>query len=151
MCSSDLDKKLELNQEEYVEDVPLEALYSVIYFAEALDAITKGYIENYIKTGVKVYLLLNQTAEEYKEALKEEYIDYEQFCKAQLLQINFECNLEIEAEQPYIVDGIISEEAFYTEVRKTQFNYEQYEIEHASIEANLLVKAGAGTDRKSVV
>lgn len=69
----------------------------------------------------------------------------------------FNCEIEVASDLGvYVQDDLLIEEGNFSEkegeilkelAEKTRFNYQQYEIEHAPADENILVAAGAGTGK----
>lgn len=100
-------------------------------------------IEKLLKSGIKLYLLTNNPIRFNNNDEKKS------FEKAGLLQIMIE---DVEIEKPILIkDG--NNYSNLDQVIKLfpMFNIEQYKIEHAPTNENIIVKAGAGTGKTTVM
>lgn len=151
VVEKDLQQEKEKSQEIEEEDLPVEARYSIVYYIEELSKEALQILNRYIKQGIKGYILMNASKETFKTVADDAYARYESLQKQQILTFLYDVNLGEDIEEPYIADGKIEDSELYREILKTSFNYEQYEIEHASLESNMIVKAGAGTGKTKVM
>lgn len=150
--------------------------YSVVCISNQslAESTINNLLEGYFK-GKKVYLFVNQKSDitRVENALKEklqqahigidrlnlvfdQHVEYEKVSdeKNSLRVFNFEVHYVseqvIEINELNIVEGRCSEEekAILRKIAKlTAFNSEQYFIEHADVDKNILIKAGAGTGK----
>ena len=132
-------------------ELPIAARYSIIYYIEELNKEALYSLDCYIAQGIKAYILVNASEEAFIQIAGDTYEYYNYLKQNQILTFLYDVNLGIEIEEPYIADGKIDESEFFKEILKTTFNYEQYEIEHAPLENNMVVKAGAGTGKTKVM
>lgn len=132
-------------------ELPIAARYSIIYYIEELNKEALCSLDCYIAQGIKGYILVNASEEAFIQVAGQAYEHYEYLKQHQILTFLYDVNLGTEIEEPYIADGKIDESELYKEILKTTFNYEQYEIEHAPLENNMVIKAGAGTGKTKVM
>lgn len=131
--------KEEEKQMNIVDEIPN---YSLLYVASSNKELgrLKGELLTYLKKGIKVIILSNQTNPFDEESFKP-------FKKASLFQ--FICVEEpYQLEEPIIVvdgKGLSKVESLINNI--PQFNKGQYVIEHSPVDSNLLVTAGAGTGK----
>lgn len=131
----------------------MEPKYSVLYFKENKDSHYKD-IEKFLKRGVKVFWFGNENERKILRS------DFEPFAKAFFLQA-FSLD-EIEGNHQFghqiIIDGEgIAKEAAkkslfdWLEENIPAFNAAQFKVEHCAADANIVVKASAGTGKTTVM
>ncbi|WP_035431992.1 UvrD-helicase domain-containing protein [Bacillus sp. UNC322MFChir4.1] len=119
--------------------------YSYIMFADSKEVEQESdFLFNLMKRGVKVLLFTNQEIH-----LNRTYQELEPFKKAKLFNIMIE-NVLID-ETITIADGKMHEGLNKIVSAFLRFNIEQYKIEHAPLQENIMVKAGAGTGKTTVM
>lgn len=131
----------------------MEPKYSILYFRKNLrdewDNISK-----YLYNGIKIFWF---GSEADKDRLKKEF---EPFMKNFFLQ-SFSCEMveELKKHTPMVImDGIGLDKQEnvkilldFLEIYIPEFNVAQYKIEHCSTDANVVVKASAGTGKTTVM
>ncbi len=131
----------------------MEPKYSILYFKENIDSHYKD-IEKFLQRGVKVFWFGNENEREILRS------DFEPFAKAFFLQA-FSLD-EIEGNHQFghqiIIDGEgIAKEAAkkslfdWLEENIPAFNVAQFKVEHCAADANIVVKASAGTGKTTVM
>jgi len=128
--------------------------YSIVYYFETLPDYIKELMDFYIVRGIKLFLILNTSRESFSHIIGIEALEqYERLMSKQVLSLTYDAEVTLDEEpEVYIADGEISgKEAFYEQLKATNFNIEQYEIEHAPLSEDLSVKAGAGTGKTKVM
>lgn len=131
----------------------MEPKYSILYFKENINSHYK-YIEKFLQRGVKVFWFGNENEREILRS------DFEPFAKAFFLQA-FSLD-EIEGTHQFghqiIIDGEgIAKEAAkkslfdWLEENIPAFNAAQFKVEHCEADANIVVKASAGTGKTTVM
>lgn len=131
----------------------MEPKYSVLYFKENIDSHYKD-IEKFLRRGVKVFWFGNANEREILRS------DFEPFAKAFFLQA-FSLD-EIEDNNQLNHQIIIDGEGITKEVAKKAlfdwlednipvFNAAQFKVEHCAADANIVVKASAGTGKTTVM
>lgn len=131
----------------------MEPKYSVLYFKENIDSHYKD-IEKFLQRGVKVFWFGNENEREILRS------DFEPFAKAFFLQA-FSLD-EIESNHQFghqiVMDGEgIAKEAAkkslfdWLEENIPAFNAAQFKVEHCTADANIVVKASAGTGKTTVM
>lgn len=131
----------------------MEPKYSILYFKENIDSHYKD-IEKFLQRGVKVFWFGNENEREILRS------DFEPFAKAFFLQA-FSLD-EIEGNHQFghqiIIDGEgIAKEAAkkslfdWLEENIPAFNAAQFKVEHCAADANIVVKASAGTGKTTVM
>lgn len=131
----------------------MEPKYSILYFKENIDSHYKD-IEKFLQRGVKVFWFGNENEREILHS------DFEPFAKAFFLQA-FSLD-EIEGNHQFghqiIIDGEgIAKEAAkkslfdWLEENIPAFNAAQFKVEHCAADANIVVKASAGTGKTTVM
>lgn len=131
----------------------MEPKYSVLYFKENIDSHYKD-IEKFLRRGVKVFWFGNANEREILLS------DFEPFAKAFSLQA-FSLD-EIEDNNQFNHQIIIDGEDITKEVAKKAlfdwlednipvFNAAQFKVEHCAADANIVVKASAGTGKTTVM
>mgnify|MGYP002615185566 CR=1 FL=1 len=131
----------------------MEPKYSILYFKENINNHYKT-IEKFLKRGIKVFWF--GTAND-REILR---TDFEPFAKAFFLQ-TFSLD-EIESNYQFapqiIIDGVgITKEVdkkllfAWMEENIPAFNAAQFKVEHCTADANIVVKASAGTGKTTVM
>jgi DNA helicase-2/ATP-dependent DNA helicase PcrA len=124
----------------------------LIYIKEAkLSEQLKDNINKLLKNGVKVIIMTTAL-----NCAGDIGLCYQEYEKIKLLQIYYGIQTCVnELETMYIVDGRRSEiqDQWLQNVSQglNGFNYEQYQVEHAGLEENLCVEAGAGTGKTTVM
>lgn len=125
-----------MNQEEKV-------LYSIVYINYSYEEIKKEVL-NYVKNGIKVLWF---TEDEAKVANK-----FKEWIKNGLLFVYI---VNSSVPKTLIIDGKMTESQNINLLRAIEcddrFNLEQYLIEHADIKSNMIVEAGAGTGKTTVM
>ncbi|AMK13739.1 ATP-dependent DNA helicase [methanogenic archaeon mixed culture ISO4-G1] len=115
--------------------------YSILISCNGITDI-QSEIEQYLASGIKVFLFCNSVPQYFKGK-------YKQHMSCRLLQLYPNPT----GSKLKIIDGAIGEQfnAFSKLAESVpDFNYEQYVIEHAP-ETNLIVRASAGTGKTSVM
>lgn len=131
----------------------MEPKYSILYFKENIDSHYKD-IKKFLQRGVKVFWFGNENEREILRS------DFEPFAKAFFLQA-FSLD-EIEGSHQLghqiIIDGEgIAKEAAkkslfdWLEENIPAFNAAQFKVEHCGVDANIVVKASAGTGKTTVM
>lgn len=131
----------------------MEPKYSILYFKENINKHYKT-IEKFLQRGIKVFWF--GTAND-REILR---TDFEPFAKAFFLQ-TFSLD-EIESNYQFASQIIIDGEGITKEVDKKllfawmeenipAFNAAQFKVEHCTADANIVVKASAGTGKTTVM
>lgn len=131
----------------------MEPKYSVLYFKENIDSHYKD-IKKFLQRGVKVFWFGNENEREILHS------DFEPFAKAFFLQA-FSLD-EIESNHQFghqiVIDGEgIAKEAAkkslfdWLEENIPAFNAAQFKVEHCAADANIVVKASAGTGKTTVM
>lgn len=131
----------------------MEPKYSILYFKENINNHYKT-IEKFLKRGIKVFWF--GTAND-REILR---TDFKPFAKAFFLQ-TFSLD-EIESNYQFASQIIIDGEGITKEVDKKllfawmeenipAFNAAQFKVEHCTADANIVVKASAGTGKTTVM
>lgn len=143
----------EVDKEDELEDILYVPRYSIVYYFEQIPHNIKEIVYFYIKKGIKLYLVLNENKEALKEQISEAELNYfESLISQQVMSIVYDANISLdESDEVYIADGEVKNEAFYRQLKGTDFNIEQYAIEHASKDENMSIKAGAGTGKTKVM
>ncbi|MEW9053435.1 MAG: ATP-dependent helicase [Neobacillus sp.] len=120
--------------------------YSIVLYADI------SYIQTHVQTlcsymnkGIKILLFTNDV--EVRELTKFRKREYH---KAKLLHLFVNDELEINTPVQ-IFDGEYLQQVEEIAVRYHLFNFDQYKIEHAPLEENIMVKAGAGTGKTTVM
>lgn len=140
-------------QADVLEDLFYVPRYSIVYYFEEIPKNIKDIMYFYTQKGVKLYLVLNQGIQDLRDQLgKETLLYFEELISKQVLSITYDAQIELdETDEVYIADGEIINKEFYRQLKRTSFNLEQYIIEHAPMDENLSVKAGAGTGKTKVM
>lgn len=131
----------------------MEPKYSILYFKENINNHYKT-IEKFLQRGIKVFWF--GTAND-REVLR---TDFKPFAKAFFLQ-TFSLD-EIESNYQFASQIIIDGEGITKEVDKKllfawmeenipAFNAAQFKVEHCTADANIVVKASAGTGKTTVM
>lgn len=131
----------------------MEPKYSILYFKENIDSHYKD-IEKFLQRGVKVFWFGNENEREILRS------DFEPFAKAFFIQA-FSID-EIEGNHQFghqiVIDGEgIAKEAAkkslfdWLEENIPAFNVAQFKVEHCAADANIVVKASAGTGKTTVM
>lgn len=121
--------------------------YSVIFYKKKLDKETEKTIMDYIKQGIIVYLFININSEKIENNNLSFAIDNMFLTLTKITNDSFEEGIKA-------VDSKILDFEFFNKVCKdknNQFNSEQYEIVHSSIDSNILIRAGAGTGKTTAM
>ncbi|MDM5326844.1 UvrD-helicase domain-containing protein [Neobacillus sp. CF12] len=120
--------------------------YSLALFADVSEIQYEVHtLCSYMNTGVKIVLFTN--SESVRETAEFQMKEYQ---KAKLLQIFVNEELEIH-KKIEVFDGDNLEQVEEIALRYHQFNFHQYKIEHAPLNENIMVKAGAGTGKTTVM
>ena len=127
------------------------------YFNGIKTIVFVGKYENYIDILTKIDCEFKQNNIDFKGNNlyigynKEISLDYKKnFFKTFNIEVYYVNNLdEISDKEIYIVEGEVLEERELLEKlsEKTTFNLQQYDVEHSSIDKDVLVEAGAGTGK----
>lgn len=125
--------------------------YSVLFYKENIDRYCCKKIIEYLKNGIKVYLITNVN----KDAVLANFTEDEKHIfniatKEMLLNILYNTYIDTDSQEIYY-DGNIYNTNFYNQLSETKFNIEQYKIEHEDLEENIIVKSGAGTGKTKVM
>lgn len=119
--------------------------YSYVCYADSLEIERKqDVIYDLLKRGIKVILFTN------KEMNFNEYSSLEIYKQVKLLQVNLSEQSFI-GEMVEVIDGGDRESVTRFAQYFPRFNIEQYMIEHAPLAENIMVKAGAGTGKTTVM
>jgi ATP-dependent exoDNAse (exonuclease V) beta subunit len=119
--------------------------YSYVLFADSYEIEReKDFLYGLLKQGIKVLLFTNR---ELRLSIPEE--ELHAFQKAKLFHLMI-TDTPID-EKIVIEDGQSSEGLTKIVTAFPRFNIEQYKIEHAPFEENIMVKAGAGTGKTTVM
>lgn len=128
-----------------------EPKYSLLYIPSTHEDIERkqDYFLTLLQNGVKIIILSSyqRTQDWFDSSL------FKAFEKVYLFQYVF-ADTSFSIEQPIqIIDGEGLDEQFEEQWLKRfpSFNREQYKIEHAPIDDNLMIKAGAGTGKTTVM
>lgn len=125
--------------------------YSVLFYKENIDRYCCEKILEYLKSGVKVYLIVNMDkCDVLKNFSDDEKAIFDLATKEMFLNILYKTYINTDSEEIYY-DGNIHNTNFYNKLSKTKFNIEQYKIEHENLEKNIIVKSGAGTGKTKVM
>lgn len=135
--------------EESLEQVLPEGRYSVLAYYREVPEHLADIIKFYMKRGIKPYILIGKSEDDFVQAVGNEYEYFVQYVQKQILSLSFDIDLDF--NETYITDGQIDDEEFWNELKATSFNCEQYEIEHKESNCNLCVRAGAGTGKTKVM
>jgi DNA helicase-2/ATP-dependent DNA helicase PcrA len=121
-----------------------EIQYSYVLFANN-DFITNKLVDicGLLEKGVKVLLFTNL------EFITEDTYGFDRFLDANLLDIYKEDLLISEVLE--IIDGQSLDDMKYIATFFPRYNLEQFSIEHAPFDENIMVKAGAGTGKTTVM
>lgn len=142
--------KNEENQiEEDLEYILPEGRYSVLVYHKQIPKYMIERIQFYMKRGIKLYLLLGTDEVSFREVVGDHYEYFQEYVRKQIVNINY--NIQLEVDEVYKVDGEIQDEVLWKALEATNFNCEQYAIEHQSIQEHLSVSAGAGTGKTKVM
>jgi DNA helicase-2/ATP-dependent DNA helicase PcrA len=122
--------------------------YSVIlFFSDAIEELPQ-IVEQYIKSGVKVILFTMDSLEECESNPHWRKYKDKRFLETYELLYN----TDFVGQKETFIDGNITDEVlFHYLCTNSTFNKEQYLIEHESTEEHLIVKAGAGTGKTTVM
>ncbi|GGA43268.1 DNA helicase [Kroppenstedtia guangzhouensis] len=125
-----------------------EPRYSLLLFVSDVEEGLFEDVVDRVRCGIKVWLF----AMDSLEAL-EKTAEWQHLKKAGMLrwwEVPFQSNFAgIRAQ---FVDGQVTDSVLYEYLcRETDFNREQYEVEHSDPKAHLLVTAGAGTGKTTVL
>ena len=131
--------------------VELKYNYSVLFYKESMDKYFCKKILEYLKSGIKVYLITSMGKDDVlKSFFKDESDILAIATKEMLFNITSETYSDASTGETYY-DGNIYNASFYNQLSKTKFNIEQYNIEHENLEKNIIVKSGAGTGKTKVM
>ena len=125
-----------------------QAKYSILIYTPEIDDLFADRISDYLKGGIKVYLFSTDSFENYdRNALWIKFREYGLLYWEELLY-----HKNLPDNEVIIVDGAISGQALYEYIcNNSNFNYEQYVIEHERYDIHLIVSAGAGTGKTTVM
>lgn len=128
-----------------------EPVYSLLYIPSKPEDIERNhqYFLSLLQKGIKIMILspYQRLQHWFKPVL------FKPFEKAYLFQYIY-ADISFSIEQPIqIIDGEGIDEQFEAQWLKRfpSFNREQYKAEHAPIDDNLMIKAGAGTGKTTVM
>lgn len=119
--------------------------YSLLLSGEKFKKISIGQVIGWIKNGIKVFLFISKDAESELQNLSTQY-------GRECLNIYY---VERKSPSLQIYDGIFVGDDFENLTTLSSivsdFNFEQYLVEHASVESPIIVKASAGTGKTTVM
>ncbi|GFZ75994.1 DNA helicase [Compostibacillus humi] len=121
--------------------------YSILIFQNEIYYHTEMQLEKYIKQGTKVYFF---TYDPIDMLIGNEFL--RKAMKEQILFLYEMKYNDVFQEDFYFYDGDVPPETLRLLSKYTpDFNREQYAIEHAPINGNIMVSAGAGTGKTTVM
>ncbi len=126
--------------------------YSVLICKEKIDKSISKDIVNYLTNGIKVYLITSSKKKGLINILA--YEKEKLILKAKenmILNLYEDIFISKYYDGNIYYDGKINNDDFYTELLRSNFNIEQYRIEHEDISNNIIVKSGAGTGKTKVM
>lgn len=121
--------------------------YSILVFQSELSENTATFIEEHLRQGTKVFFFTYDPTDELMEN------DFFQHAEAnQLLTIHETFYHESLPNDFQYVNGMVPEEILDVLAKQTPaFNVTQFQVEHALLESNIMVSAGAGTGKTTVM
>lgn len=120
----------------------LEVKYSILIVGYSLDEF-EGYIRNWLSKGIKVIWFGSEVELEKLDN------EFRMYSKAKLLQLYSDRNKK---RKCVVVDGDAKESVYdFIQEINNAFNMEQYKIEHANSIQDIIVEAGAGTGKTTVM
>ncbi len=125
-----------------------EPKYSISIYANKLDIQIVSKITKYIKKGITVYLFTNEKIENDKLTKELEYAIKNYFLVIIKIYESFK------NEKIITIDNKIIDNEFYKTIcknKENEFNNQQFEIVHSKVDANILIKAGAGTGKTTAM
>jgi len=125
-----------------------EAKYSILIFKQTVDNSMSDRLLNYIYQGYKVFLFTIDSLEQYEG--NPAWIKAKKFGLFYWEEVPF--NTRLPADEKMILDGVVTEPSLYKYIcENSQFNHQQYEAEHENTDAHIIVSAGAGTGKTTVM
>lgn len=125
-----------------------EAKNSLLIFTQIVDESLSIRLLNHIYQGVKVFLFTTDSLENYEN--NPTWVEAKKYGLFYWTEVPFSEGLP-ESEKAFL-DGTVSDRSLYEHIcKKTSFNRQQYEIEHVNAVTNIIVSAGAGTGKTTVM
>lgn len=139
--------------EDELENILYVPRYSMVYYFEQIPHNIKEIMHFYIKRGIKLYSVFNESKDALRSQIGEEALAYfDSLISQQVMSMTYNAQIQLdETDDVYIADGKVENEDFYRQLKGTDFNIEQYVIEHAPKDENMSIKAGAGTGKTKVM
>ncbi|CEI72575.1 UvrD-helicase domain-containing protein [Romboutsia hominis] len=122
--------------------------YSVSIYNKILDENTINDIKEYLKKGITVYLFINEKVN--KEILP----DILKYAIESYFLIVTQININLYNKGLKSIDNDILDYDFFENVckdKENEFNNQQFKIVHSKVDANILIKAGAGTGKTTTM
>ncbi len=121
---------------------------SIFIFTQTVDGFLSTRLLGDIHRGIKVFLFTTDSLENYEH--NHAWLEAKKYGLFYWEEIHF--NSQLPTSEVAFLDGIVTDTALYVYIcGNSQFNREQYEAEHENVDVHIIVSAGAGTGKTTVM
>ncbi len=136
------------------DDLMIKPIYSVMIYTSEITETMLEQVENWVRSGIKVFLFTTDILEEYEKKRIWQKGRKQQF----FYWFEVRYRAEYDNQTVYFVDGKITDRKLFNDLCQDSselgfhsFNAEQFQVEHAAPDHHLFVMAGAGTGKTTVM
>jgi len=122
--------------------------HSIVLFTHQANGNLSQRLLEYIEHGIKVYLFTTDSLKAYETDAWEKAREYELFYSWDKIPTHE----DLPENNVQLVDGVVLDQQLYDYLcQKSSFNQEQYSLEHVKPDTHLMIAAGAGTGKTTIM